>query len=80
MLLPIWFSSDLSQTFNEDIGYYGGIQAIIFLGNLKTNRGTVKFLHGSEWKNCKMCNNLKTVDRQAKQMKVWDSWSYEPNM
>ena len=40
----------------EDIGYYGGIQGITFLGNrpfFLKKCGTLKFYNGSQWENLK---------------------------
>ncbi len=48
---------------HERIKSYG-----IYWRSVKIEIGTLKFKHGSQWENPKMCNVLKTADRT----KIWD--------
>ena len=61
----------------EGIGYHQGIQAITFLGNQSNfKHGTLWFFQILTWQSMikirKLCNILKTADRTAKRMKLWD--------
>ncbi len=66
----------MSIKLHEDIGYHWGIQAVTFLGNRRSSKKIValwNLINGNQWENHKMCNTLKTADRRANRMKIWDS-------
>ncbi len=60
----------------------GRIQANTFLGSRRNFKKVLYFeiLTLESIENPKMCNILKTADRAAKRMKIWDSWSYKLNL
>ncbi len=63
----------ISIKLYEGIGHHGEIQAVIFLGNRPSFKILWHFailIYGTQWKNPKMFNILKTADRRAKRMKI----------
>ncbi len=68
----------MSIKLQEDIGYHGGIQAVLFLQIVQVLKMLWHFKilrWESVVKYHKMCNILKTTARRAKRMKIWDSLS-----
>ncbi len=61
----------ISAKLFEDIGgMYLGYYFYLAISHILKLLCTLKFLHGTQWENSKMCDVLKMADCRAKLMKV----------